>query len=93
MLQLKIKLRTKVRREDNLRTEMSHTNKMMVKIRFEGKKLADCDFWTKSDPYLLICRPSRTGKGLIHVSYFSYSIVKHKENFDIIFGDREFFNK
>jgi len=67
VLQLKIKLRTKVRREDNLRTEMSDTNKMMVKIRFEGKKLADCDFWTKSDPYLLICRPSRTGKGLIHV--------------------------
>jgi len=40
---------------------------MMVKIRFEGKKLADCDFWTRSDPYLLICRPNRTGKGLIHV--------------------------
>ena len=44
------------------------TNKMMVKIRIEGKKLADCDFWTKSDPYLLICRPNRAGKGLIHVS-------------------------
>ena len=58
---------------------MSDTNKMMVKIRFEGKKLADCDFWTKSDPYLLICRPSRTGKGLIHVSYFSYSIVNTKK--------------
>jgi len=42
-------------------------NKMMVRIRFEGKKLADCDFWTRSDPYLLICRPNRTGKGLIHV--------------------------
>ena len=40
----------------------------MVKIRFEGRNLADCDFWTKSDPYLLIKRPPRAGSGFIDVS-------------------------
>jgi len=39
----------------------------MVKIRFEGRDLANCDFWTKSDPYLLITRPPRAGKGFINV--------------------------
>ena len=34
----------------------------MVKILFEGKKLADLDFWTKSDPYLVISRPSSKGE-------------------------------
>jgi len=33
----------------------------MVKIRFEGKNLANCDFWTKSDPYLILSRPKRGG--------------------------------
>ena len=42
--------------------------KIMVKIRFEGRDLANCDFWTKSDPYLLITRPPRAGKGFINVS-------------------------
>lgn len=37
--------------------------KIMVKIRFEGKNLANCDFWTKSDPYLQITRPPRAGSG------------------------------
>ena len=38
---------------------MAHSQ--MVKIRFEGKNLADCDFFTKSDPYLIISRPSSRG--------------------------------
>lgn len=29
----------------------------MVKILFEGRNLADCDFFTKSDPYLILSRP------------------------------------
>jgi len=37
--------------------------KIMVKIKFEGKNLANCDFWTKSDPYLQISRPPRAGSG------------------------------
>ena len=36
-------------------------NQAMVKIRFEGKNLADCDFWTKSDPYLVLSRPASKG--------------------------------
>ena len=33
----------------------------MVKIRVEGKNLADCDFFTKSDPYLILSRPASRG--------------------------------
>jgi len=33
----------------------------MVKIRFEGKNLADLDFFTKSDPYLVLSRPASKG--------------------------------
>ena len=33
----------------------------MVKIRFEGKNLANCDFFTKSDPYLILSRPAYKG--------------------------------
>ena len=33
----------------------------MVKLRFEGKSLADCDFFTKSDPYLVLSRPAYKG--------------------------------
>jgi len=33
----------------------------MVKIRFEGKCLANCDFFTKSDPYLILSRPITKG--------------------------------
>lgn len=40
---------------------------IMVKLKFEGKDLADCDFWTKSDPYLTIKRPPRAGSGFINV--------------------------
>ena len=28
-----------------------------MKILFEGRNLADCDFFTKSDPYLILSRP------------------------------------
>ena len=31
----------------------------MVKMLFEGKNLANCDFWTKSDPYLILSRPKK----------------------------------
>jgi len=40
---------------------MSIKGQTMVKVRFEGKNLADCDFWTKSDPYLVLSRPKRGG--------------------------------
>ena len=52
---------------------MSFDGKTMVKIRFEGRNLADCDFWTKSDPYLLIKRPPRAGSGFIDVSFFKFA--------------------
>jgi len=40
---------------------MSVRDPNMVKVRFEGKNLANCDFWTKSDPYLILSRPKRGG--------------------------------
>ena len=39
---------------------MAHRHPM-VKIRVEGKNLADCDFFTKSDPYLILSRPASRG--------------------------------
>jgi len=38
---------------------MSVKSKTMVKLRIEGKNMAKCDFWTHSDPYLIISRPKR----------------------------------
>jgi len=43
------------------RIKMSFKSKQMVRLRFSGRKLADLDFWTKSDPYLVISRPKSTG--------------------------------
>ena len=40
---------------------MALNSQPMVKIRFEGKNLADCDFFTKSDPYLVLSRPASKG--------------------------------
>ena len=39
----------------------------MVILRFEGKKLEDLDFWTKSDPYLTLSRPAKHGPGTVQV--------------------------
>lgn len=39
----------------------------MVKLRLSGRKLADLDFWTKSDPFLTLSRPNRAGTGMIQV--------------------------
>jgi len=39
----------------------------MVRLRFEGRKLEDLDFWTKSDPYLTLSRPAKTGSGVVQV--------------------------
>ena len=38
---------------------MSAQGQTMVKMLFEGKNLANCDFWTKSDPYLILSRPKK----------------------------------
>ena len=39
----------------------------MVRLKFEGRKLEDLDFWTKSDPFLIISRPARNGLGFAQV--------------------------
>jgi len=39
----------------------------MLRLKFQGKNLEDLDFWTKSDPYLTISRPSRQGQGQVQV--------------------------
>jgi len=39
----------------------------MVILKFEGKKLEDLDFWTKSDPYLTLSRPAKHGPGRVQV--------------------------
>jgi len=39
----------------------------MVKLKFEGRKLEDLDFWTKSDPYLTLSRPDKSGSGYVQV--------------------------
>lgn len=39
----------------------------MVKLRLSGRKLADLDFWTKSDPFLTLSRPNRAGAGMVQV--------------------------
>jgi len=39
----------------------------MLKLKLEGRNLANCDFWTKSDPYLKLLRPCRIGGNLAMV--------------------------
>ena len=39
----------------------------MVKIKFRGSDLADLDFWSKSDPFLVLSRPCRNSYGLYQV--------------------------
>ena len=39
----------------------------MVKIKFRGNDLADLDFWSKSDPFLVLSRPRRNSYGLQEV--------------------------
>ena len=40
----------------------------MVRLKFEGRKLEDLDFWTKSDPFLTLNRPAKNGAaGLVQV--------------------------
>ena len=46
---------------------MSIKRQQMVILRFEGKKLEDLDFWTKSDPYLTLSRPAKHGPGTVQV--------------------------
>eukprot|EP00091_Calanus_sinicus_P005181 TRINITY_DN15575_c0_g1_i1.p1 TRINITY_DN15575_c0_g1~~TRINITY_DN15575_c0_g1_i1.p1 ORF type:complete len:110 (+),score=20.61 TRINITY_DN15575_c0_g1_i1:166-495(+) len=46
---------------------MSLRRQQMVRLRFEGRKLEDLDFWTKSDPYLTLSRPAKNGSGAVQV--------------------------
>jgi len=39
----------------------------MVRIKFEGRNLEDLDFFTKSDPFLILSRPARNGAGFVKV--------------------------
>ena len=43
----------------------------MVRLRFEGRKLEDLDFWTKSDPYLTLSSPAKNGSGVVQVCNIS----------------------
>lgn len=49
----------------------------MVKIRFDGKKLANCDFFTKSDPYLVLSRPAFKGAYDFKQVYKSYPLFSN----------------
>lgn len=39
----------------------------MVRLSLSGRGLADLDFWTKSDPFLTLSRPNRSGTGLVQL--------------------------
>jgi len=39
----------------------------MVRLKLSGRKLADLDFWTKSDPFLTLSRPSRNGNEFVQL--------------------------
>lgn len=39
----------------------------MVRLQFAGRQLTDLDFWTKSDPFLVVNRPSRGGDKFVQV--------------------------
>ena len=46
----------------------------MVRLKFEGRKLEDLDFWTKSDPFLILSRPARNGPGFAQVCRIVYGM-------------------
>ena len=47
--------------------KMSFKKQRMVKMKFRGSDLADLDFWSKSDPFLVLSRPRRDSYGLLQV--------------------------
>ena len=47
---------------------MSLNCQKMIRIRFEAKGIDDWDFWTTSDPFLVLSRPARTGSDWVQVS-------------------------
>ena len=48
---------------------MSFKKQRMIKIKLSGSDLADLDFWSKSDPFLVMSRPKRNSYGLQQVKY------------------------
>lgn len=50
----------------------------MVKLLFQGRNLADLDFWSKSDPYLVLSRLSKSGEKFIKVR--KTEIIKNNLN-------------
>eukprot|EP00092_Neocalanus_flemingeri_P001374 GFUD01001466.1.p1 GENE.GFUD01001466.1~~GFUD01001466.1.p1 ORF type:complete len:281 (-),score=70.18 GFUD01001466.1:49-891(-) len=46
---------------------MSTRKQQMVRLKFEGKGLEDLDFFTKSDPFLILSRPAKNGAGFVQV--------------------------
>ena len=56
----------------------------MVRLRFEGRKLEDLYFWTKSDPYLSLSRPAKNGPGVFQVCKISgFTLTKMIEIFNM----------
>ena len=54
---------------------MSTESQKMVRIRFEGKGLDDCDLWTTSGPFLILSRPARNGCDWFQVHVFFLTVL------------------
>ena len=56
----------------------------MVRLQFRGKKLADKDFWTKSDPFLVLSRPGRDeGSSWVQVLVMGVLCLVHDKKIQI----------
>ena len=50
-----------------IQQKMAFKKERMAKIRFRGSYLADLDFLSKSDPFLVLSRPEQGSHGLVEV--------------------------
>ena len=52
----------------------------MVRLKFSGRSLDDNDFWTTSDPFLVLSRPARDGNEWVQVRLITENLFKQKKN-------------
>ena len=67
-------------------SNISFKKQRMVQLKFRGSDLADLDFWSKSDPFLVLSRPRRHGHGLQQVSLYCIVQTAYTYSVSIRYG-------
>ena len=58
----------------------------MVRLKFSGRSLHDADFWTTSDPFLVLSRPARNGPEWVQVRVNNQTWILNEQRRSEILG-------